>query len=120
MKFNDTMNKWATYAKLCRYISIFYWKELAYTFQVQKKLRAWENLKWSFSSKCFTAGDRHIRIISSTTVVFNENVTLCFSDNAYLLFFFFQIKYLKTVLICLIATSQTEMHISKVSFALEK
>ena len=67
-------------------------KKLAYTFQVQKKLGAWENLKWSFSSNCFTAGDRHIRIISSTTVVFNENVTLCFSDNAYLFFLFFFFK----------------------------
>ena len=31
---------------------------------------AWKNLKQSFSSRCSIAGDRHIKIIYSHTVVF--------------------------------------------------
>ena len=75
---NETANELTIYTKLCRNVTIFYRQEIASSFQVQEKIRACGNSKWSFSSSCFTACDSHLKIISSHTVVLNENAILCF------------------------------------------
>ena len=75
---NETTNKLTIYAKLCREVTIFYRQKLASPYQALAKVRAGENLQNSFSSNSFIAGDSFIKIISSYTVVFNENPILHF------------------------------------------
>ena len=61
-------------------VTVFYRKELASLFRLQKKLRACRNSKQTLSSGCFIAGDCHIKIICLHFLVFNEHI-LHFRDN---------------------------------------
>ena len=49
---NETRNEITIYAKSCRSVTVFYWKELASLFQVQEKLKTCKDSKWNFLSSC--------------------------------------------------------------------
>ena len=103
---NETSNELTIFAKLCRNITVLYRQEIASLFQVQEKLRACGNSKWSFSSSCFINVDSQIKIISWHTVVFNENAILRFSVNVHLLKYF-SIKVLQNFSNSYNCTNQT-------------
>ena len=50
-----------------------------------EKIGGLRNLKLSFSSNCFIAGNSHIKIISLHTAVFSKNASLYFGDDVHLL-----------------------------------
>ena len=104
---------------LCQNVTTFYRQEITSLFQVQEKLRAWRNSKLSFSSSCFIAGNSHIKIISSHTVVLNENAILSFSDNVHISNYF-PMKEPQNGFYSFSSTDQIGMQISKFFIALDK
>ena len=60
---NDKTNELTIYEILCRNVTIFYRQKLASLFQVQEKMKACRNWKWNFSSGCFIADDRHVKVV---------------------------------------------------------
>ena len=94
---NETTNELTIYVKLYRNVAMFYRQETASLFQVQQKLRACGNCHCVIFTGIVTAGDSHVKIISSHAAVSNENAILCFPDNVHLLKCFpitvTQIKY---------------------------
>ena len=47
--FNEKANELTIYGMLCWNVTIFYWQELAYLFQVEEKLKACRDSKLNFS-----------------------------------------------------------------------
>ena len=94
---NEITNELTIYAKLCQNVTIFYWQEISSLSQMQEKVRACGNSKWSFLSSC------------------SNNC----SDNVHLLKYL-PIKVPRNGFDSFNCTNQTGMQISKFSFALDK
>ena len=75
---NEKRNELTIYAILCQNITIFYQKELASSSQVQKKLKACRNSKLNFSSSCFIADNRNVKIVWLYVVVLPKRIILNF------------------------------------------
>ena len=73
---------------LCRNVAIFYRQKLASLFQVQEKLKACRSSKLNFSSICFVADDRHVKIAWLHIVASSEHDLFHFWDNVHLFKYF--------------------------------
>ena len=99
-------------------VTIFYRQELISLFQVQEKLKACGNSK--FSSSCFIANDDSlVKIVLLHVIVFSEHDILHFWDNVYLLKYC-PMKVPQNCFKYFSSSNQTYIQVSKFSFTPDK
>ena len=116
---NEKTNKLTIYGILCQNVTMFYRQEPTSLFQVQEKLKACRTSKLKFSSSCFIADDRHVKILWLHVVVFSEHDVLHFWDNVHL-FKYYPVKVTQNCFNSFNYSNQTCIQVFKFSFALDK